>query len=78
MGTWGVIARDSSGHVVVARAGRQEHIHDAFGAEVSAMAAAVTAAAELGAIRVAFETDSQLLADAMNIHVALLTVCSDH
>lgn len=70
MGGWGVIARDSTGQVIVARAGRQDHIHDAFGAEVNAMSAAVTTAAELGASRVAFVTDSQLLADAMNIRTA--------
>ncbi|XP_073359582.1 uncharacterized protein [Aegilops tauschii subsp. strangulata] len=64
---WGVAARDSEGDVVAAHAGRQEHIHDAFGAEVCAMSAAVTIAAELGAIRVVFETDSQLLVEALDL-----------
>ena len=70
MGGWGVIARDSSGQVLAARAGRQENIQDAFGAEVNALAAAVMTASELGAMRVAFETDSQLLAEAMNARAA--------
>ena len=70
MGGWGVIARDSSGQVLATRAGRQENIQDAFGAEVNALAAAVMTASELGAMRVAFETDSQLLAEAMNARAA--------
>ncbi|XP_037482409.1 uncharacterized protein LOC119361172 [Triticum dicoccoides] len=43
---------------------------DAFGAEVNALSAAITTATELGATRVVFETDSQLLADAMNVRIA--------
>lgn len=70
VGEWGVIARDNAGHILVAWAGSLEHTHDAFGAEVNALAVAVTIAAELGAIRVGFETDSKLLVDAMNIRVA--------
>ena len=59
--------RDSEGDVVATHAGRQDHVHDAFGAEVCAMSAAVAIAAELGAIRVAFETDSQLLVEALDL-----------
>lgn len=49
---WGIIARDSDGDVVQARAGRCDNIHDAFGAELNAMAKAVNLAAEIGALRV--------------------------
>ncbi|KAE8783244.1 Glutamyl-tRNA reductase 1, chloroplastic [Hordeum vulgare] len=64
---WGLVAHDSTGHVMIARAGWQEQVHDAFGAEVNALAAAVMTTTELGATRVSFETDSQLLADAMDV-----------
>ena len=63
----GVVARDSFGFVLTARAGRQDQVYDAFGAEVNALAAAVSTAAEMGAIRVSFEMDSELPADAMDI-----------
>ncbi|KAE8811703.1 Glutamyl-tRNA reductase 1, chloroplastic [Hordeum vulgare] len=63
---WGIAARDAHGHLLVARARRQEQVSDAFGAELHALAAAVTTATEIGAIRVTFETDSQLLAEAMD------------
>ena len=61
------MARDLSGQVIATRAGRQEQAQDAFGAEVQAMAGAVALAADIGAVRVAFETDSQLLAEALDI-----------
>lgn len=64
---WGAVVRDAAGEVVAARAGRQENTQDAFGAEINAMAAAVSLAADIGAIRVVFETDSQLLVDAMDV-----------
>ncbi|KAE8821260.1 Glutamyl-tRNA reductase 1, chloroplastic [Hordeum vulgare] len=64
---WGVVARDSSGQVIITRAGRQEQVHDAFGADVNALATVMMTAAELGATRVSFKTDSELLADALNI-----------
>ena len=41
---------------------------DAFGSEVHALAAAVTTAADLGVVRAIFETDSELLAEAMDAH----------
>ncbi|KAI4973911.1 hypothetical protein ZWY2020_041692 [Hordeum vulgare] len=63
---WGIAARDTHGNLLVARAGRKEQVCDAFGAELHALAAAVTTATEIGAIRVIFETDSQLLAEAMD------------
>lgn len=64
---WGVVARDIEGNIVAARAGRQDHICDIFGAEAHAMTQAIAMAAELGMIRVVFETDSQLLADALDL-----------
>lgn len=67
---WGVVARDSTGAVICARAGRQEQVGDTFGGEANAMAHGVTLAADLGLLRVSFETDSQLLADAMDLRRA--------
>ncbi|KAE8816381.1 Glutamyl-tRNA reductase 1, chloroplastic [Hordeum vulgare] len=64
---WGIAARDTHGTLLVARAGRKEQVTDAFGAELHALAAAVTTATEIGAIRVIFETDSQLLVEAMDV-----------
>ncbi|XP_073362561.1 uncharacterized protein [Aegilops tauschii subsp. strangulata] len=63
---WGVVARDSAGNIVAARAGRQDHIQDAFAAKVAALSNAVALAADLGCLRVNFETDSQLLVEAMD------------
>lgn len=62
----------------MAKAGRQEQVHDAFGVEeVSAIAAGMSTTANLGAIRVVFETDSQLLADALNfLESRLISFCS--
>lgn len=65
-GGWGVIARTSDGEVVAARAGCSDEIHDPFTAELKAMEEAFNLAAELGVIRVEFETDAQLLAMALN------------
>lgn len=67
---WGVVARGADGHVVVAHAGRHDQVTDAFGAEVNALNVAISTATEMGATRVAFETDSQLLVDAMNMRIA--------
>ena len=53
-----------------ARAGRQEHIKDAFAAEIMAMSHAVHIAADLGIVRVELETDSQLVADALDLQKA--------
>lgn len=64
---WGIAARDAYGTLLVARAGRKEQVTDAFGAELHALAAAVTTATEIGAIGVIFETDSQLLVEAMDV-----------
>ncbi|XP_073363555.1 uncharacterized protein [Aegilops tauschii subsp. strangulata] len=64
---WGVVARDAAGTILGARAGRKEFVPDAFAAEVHAMADAVSFAADMGMLRVIFETDCQLLAEAMDL-----------
>ncbi|KAE8820601.1 Glutamyl-tRNA reductase 1, chloroplastic [Hordeum vulgare] len=64
---WGVVARDSDGNILCARAGRQEHVHDAFATEVVAMSHAVSFAADMGIINGKFETDSQLLQEALDM-----------
>lgn len=48
-----------------ARAGRQDNISDAFAAEAVAMSQAVAMAADMGVVRATFETDSQLLMEAL-------------
>ncbi|KAI5020095.1 hypothetical protein ZWY2020_044983 [Hordeum vulgare] len=63
---WDVIARKAAGEVIAARAGRQDHVHDGFASEVYALAHAISCAAELGLVRVIFETDSSLLLEAMD------------
>lgn len=65
---WGVAVRTADGSLVCARAGRQEHINDAFAAEVIAMSHAIHTAADLGIVRVELETDSQLVAEALDMH----------
>ncbi|KAE8798774.1 Glutamyl-tRNA reductase 1, chloroplastic [Hordeum vulgare] len=67
---WGVAARTSDGDLVAARAGRQEYISDPFGAEVIAMANAVALVADLGVVQPVFETDSQLLMEALDLRKA--------
>ena len=64
---WGVAARTAAGRLVCPRAGRTENIHDAFAAEADAMSHAINMAADLGMVRVVFETDSQLLAEALDL-----------
>ena len=59
--SWGVVVRNQLGEVVTARAGKMKGVADAFGAEVYAMWPAPDTAAGIGAIRVVFETDKQLL-----------------
>ncbi|XP_073355102.1 uncharacterized protein [Aegilops tauschii subsp. strangulata] len=65
--TWGVVVRDDSGDVISAWAGRTEQVADPFGAEVVAFTQAISTAAELGALRVVFETDSKLLQEALDL-----------
>jgi hypothetical protein len=49
----------------MARAGKLVGVHDAFGAELQALSKAVDAV-DIGAIRAVFETDSEILAIALN------------
>ena len=58
--------RSSLSTIVAARPGMQDHIHDAFGAEVVALSNVVALASDLGILRVVFETDLQLLVEAMD------------
>ncbi|EMS66654.1 hypothetical protein TRIUR3_23819 [Triticum urartu] len=58
--------RDDAGEVMLARAGRKENIANPFVAEATAMSEAVSMAAEVGALRVIFETDSKLLSEALD------------
>ena len=55
-----------NGHVVSAAAGRADVVRDPFMAELKSLEVAISLAANLGAIRVQFETDAQLLMYAMN------------
>ena len=55
------------GSLAYARAGRQEHVKDAFAAEIIAMSHAVHIAVDLGIVRVELEMDSQLVADALDM-----------
>jgi hypothetical protein len=52
--------------LLTARAGKVEGIRDVFAAEFYALEQAVDVALDIGAIRAVFETDSELLAIAMN------------
>ncbi|XP_073355484.1 uncharacterized protein [Aegilops tauschii subsp. strangulata] len=65
---WGVAVRTADGTLACARAGRQEHINDAFAVKVIAMSHAIHTAADLGIVRVELETDSQLVAGALDMH----------
>jgi ribonuclease HI len=64
--TWGVVVRDECGELVMERGGEYVGVHNAFGAELQAMLKAVDVAADIGAIRVVFESDWELLAVALN------------
>lgn len=63
---WGVVARNSHGHILHAGAVSIDAIFDVFGAKLGALERAVAIAADLGMLRVVFETDSQLLAEALD------------
>ncbi|KAE8812065.1 Glutamyl-tRNA reductase 1, chloroplastic [Hordeum vulgare] len=67
---WGVVARYADGSIVGARAGRQEHVCDAFAAEVVALSQVVSFATDLGLVRVILEIDSQLLVEAIDLCTA--------
>ena len=65
-----MVARTHQGEIVCARAGRPAPITDPFAAEAFAMTQAVAMAADMGATRVIFDTDPQLVADAMDLRRA--------
>ena len=67
-GAWGVIARDSEGQIVAARAGHALNVYDAFAAELQALEKAIDLAAELGVVRMMVETEAQLVEQALNRH----------
>ena len=77
-GGWGVVVRDAAGEVLAAQAGRNENVYDAFDAEVNSMSTAVALVTELGAIRLIFETDCQLLVEALDLGNGLITICRCH
>lgn len=64
---WGVAVRSADGKLICARAGKANHIGDAFAAEAIAMSQAISMASDLGLVRVQLETDSQLLAEALDL-----------
>lgn len=63
---WGVVAHDADGQVISTVAGCSDGIQDAFMTELKALEAAINLASSLGAIRVVFETDAQMLMYEMN------------
>ncbi|XP_073353590.1 uncharacterized protein [Aegilops tauschii subsp. strangulata] len=65
--TWGVIIQDEVEDVVTAPVGRTEHVTDPFGAKVTTMTEAIDMAADLGAFRMVFETDSKLLQESLDL-----------
>lgn len=67
-GAWGVIARDSEGQIVAARARRALNVSDAFATELRAVEKAINLAAELGVVRMMVETDTHLVEQALNRH----------
>jgi ribonuclease HI len=65
-GAWGFVARTDEGEFIAAAAGKLRHLHDALQAETGACVAATEGAAALGLHRVIFESDSQVLVNALN------------
>ncbi|KAM0884670.1 hypothetical protein ACQ4PT_030834 [Festuca glaucescens] len=63
---WGIIVRDHRGEVIAAKAGRTDHVSDAFHAELIAAVQAVSLAEQMGVIHIDIEMDSQLLMLALN------------
>ena len=61
-----MVVRDSTGEVVAARAGRIDHVADAFSTELRAVGQALDLAAELGVVRLTVEMDALMLEQALN------------
>lgn len=51
IGACGIVARNSIGEVIAARAGQVTHVHDAFSVELRAVEMAIGVAAELGIVK---------------------------
>ena len=64
-GGWGVVIRDEDGAVVEAAAGKSLRLRDAFQSEVEACLAGVMLADAVGVERIAVETDSLVLVQAI-------------
>ncbi|VAH25938.1 hypothetical protein VPH35_018893 [Triticum aestivum] len=64
---WGVAVRSKERILLCARAGRSDNVSDAFVAEAVAMSHAINRAVDLGLVQVELETDSQLLAEALDL-----------
>ncbi|XBH82826.1 hypothetical protein VPH35_071399 [Triticum aestivum] len=64
--SWGVVIRDHTGEVLLARDGRTDNTADPFAAEMIAMSQAISMAVDVGAHRAIFETDSKLLQEALD------------
>ena len=64
-GAWGFIVRYGAGDFIAAAAGKLAHIRDPLHAEAEASLEAIEAAADLGVQRVVFESDCQVLVNAL-------------
>lgn len=64
---WDVAVRTADGRLVRAHTGRMENINDAFAAKAASMSHAINMDADLGTGRAEFETDWQLLAEALEL-----------
>lgn len=73
-GGWGFVIRSDNGHVVLAGAGCEDFIQDAFHAEILGMLAGVRAAANLGTSRLQVETDTTMVRDALETEYRLSTM----
>jgi ribonuclease HI len=75
-GGWGIIARNASGEMQGAGAGKLAHVADAFQAEAEACSHALQALQGWGMSRIQLETDSQLLVNALKNNAEDLGPCS--
>jgi len=73
-GGWSFVSRNDSGHVVLAGAGSEDFIQDAFHAEILGVLAGVRAAANLGTSRLQVETDTTMVRDALETEYRLSTM----
>lgn len=64
-GGWGFIIRDEDGHAVCSGAGHENHLLDAFHAELKGCLAGLQESARMGIARIALEVDAALVKDAL-------------